>query len=94
MYLVHSYSYVYPIVLKIPIAIRSFWFDPNFNVPLIFFTVNLTYSEVRVAMSYVVALGAQVRLSEVRPRLNSAVCGRKGLCLHASSFRCARHEEL
>ena len=94
MYGVCVYLYVYLISMKFYVAIRSFWFDPHILNPQNFFYVDLTYSEVRVAMSYVVALGAQVRLSEVRLHLNSAVCGRRGLCLHASSFRCARHEEL
>ena len=59
VYIVHSYSYLYVNVKKFSVAFRSFWFDPETMIPQSFFNVSLTYSEVRVAMSYVVALGAR-----------------------------------
>ena len=58
-YVVHSYMYLYVNVKTFSVAFRSFWFDPETKIPLVFFTVRLTYSEVRVVMSYVVALGAR-----------------------------------
>ena len=63
VYFVHSYPYllvyIKKYVKKFSIAFRSFWFDPENVIPHGFFNVCLTYSEVRVAMSYVVALGAR-----------------------------------
>ena len=74
MYGVFLYLYVYLISRKFYVAIRSFWFDPHFLNPLNFFYVDLTYSEVRVAMSYVVALGARVRRLEARPHVILSGC--------------------